>query len=196
MRIRDLRYLISFLILAVLIYSPLLAQQPELTAKCVTGQLSLKFKDSVSPQIVNGLVKTNIPSLDTLLKTLKVYSIRPIFPYEDNLSPGVKEAYFRHQLDRHYLIKFPDTIDLSSAKAVLATDANLVAISRNVVCEPMEIIPNDSLFPTQWALKDVNAPTGDIKATYAWELSRGAAGVRIAILDTGIDTATGSLKIA
>lgn len=41
------------------------------------------------------------------------------------------------------------------------------------------IIPNDTLYPNQWALPKINAPA-------AWDISTGSASVVIAIVDTGI----------
>jgi subtilisin family serine protease len=56
-------------------------------------------------------------------------------------------------------------------------------------------IPNDPYFGLQWALnntgQDINGPAGipdaDIDAPRAWDISRGRAGVIIAIVDTGVD---------
>ncbi|MFN3730107.1 MAG: S8 family serine peptidase [Fimbriimonadaceae bacterium] len=50
-------------------------------------------------------------------------------------------------------------------------------------------IPNDPHFPNQWALRNTDGrytPSEDIKATYAWEITRGSPTVVIAVIDTGI----------
>src|SRR3989337_440664 len=42
-----------------------------------------------------------------------------------------------------------------------------------------ETIPNDSLYPSQWALPVIRAPE-------AWDITRGSASIKVAIVDTGI----------
>ncbi len=57
------------------------------------------------------------------------------------------------------------------------------------------VIPNDSLFPILWGLKNtgqeingVNGTIGaDINATKAWEITTGSKDVVVAVLDTGVD---------
>lgn len=52
-------------------------------------------------------------------------------------------------------------------------------------------IPNDTLFGQQWALRNTGQRGGvageDIKATLAWDITRGNGTVTIAILDEGVD---------
>lgn len=52
-------------------------------------------------------------------------------------------------------------------------------------------IPNDSLFPQQWALRNTGQGGGiagqDIHAVNAWDISRGSNAITIAIIDEGVD---------
>ncbi len=53
-------------------------------------------------------------------------------------------------------------------------------------------VPNDPLFPSQWALKNTAQNPGwvvgaDLNAPLAWDLTTGSTAVKIAILDEGID---------
>jgi thermitase len=52
-------------------------------------------------------------------------------------------------------------------------------------------VPNDSLFPKQWALRNTGQRGGiagqDIHAVDAWDVTRGTQAVTIAILDEGVD---------
>ncbi len=54
-------------------------------------------------------------------------------------------------------------------------------------------IPNDPLFPQQWALRNTGQGGGiagqDIHAENAWNVSRGSAAITIAIIDEGVDYA-------
>jgi serine protease len=45
------------------------------------------------------------------------------------------------------------------------------------------LVPNDPLYPFQWALQD---PKGGVNAPTAWDLQTGSASVNVAVLDTGI----------
>jgi subtilisin family serine protease len=45
------------------------------------------------------------------------------------------------------------------------------------------LVPNDPLFPQQWALSD---PVGGVNAPTAWDLNTGSADVTVAVVDTGI----------
>lgn len=52
------------------------------------------------------------------------------------------------------------------------------------------VVPNDTVFGTQWALRNNGSPGvagADINATSGWEISKGSNQVTIAILDEGVD---------
>ncbi|MCS6981933.1 MAG: S8 family peptidase [Flavobacteriales bacterium] len=60
---------------------------------------------------------------------------------------------------------------------------------------------NDPLFPYQWALRNTGSPQqgygtpgADIKAESAWGITTGSPSVKIAILDSGVDTSHPDLK--
>ncbi|MEI5913407.1 MULTISPECIES: S8 family peptidase [Bacillus] len=52
-------------------------------------------------------------------------------------------------------------------------------------------VPNDSLFPKQWALRNTGQGGGiagqDIHATDAWDITKGSSNVIISIIDEGVD---------
>ena len=60
-------------------------------------------------------------------------------------------------------------------------------------------VPNDPLFPQQWALRNTGQGGGiagqDIRAVNAWDISRGTASITIAIIDEGVDYAHPDLNI-
>jgi len=60
-------------------------------------------------------------------------------------------------------------------------------------------IPNDPLFPQQWALRNTGQGGGtvgqDIHAVSAWDISRGSANITIAIIDEGVDYSHPDLNI-
>lgn len=60
-------------------------------------------------------------------------------------------------------------------------DSNIEYVEPDRILQPM-YVPNDTLYPQQWALSDV---TGGISAPDAWNRSTGS-GVVIAVIDTGV----------
>jgi len=61
-------------------------------------------------------------------------------------------------------------------------------------------VPNDPLFPQQWALRNTGQGGGiagqDVHAVNAWDISRGSASITIAIIDEGVDYAHPDLNIS
>ena len=62
----------------------------------------------------------------------------------------------------------------------LEKQPGVVYAEPNYYVTAQEVIPNDPAFPNQYGLERINAPA-------AWEITKGAAGVTIAILDSGVD---------
>ncbi len=62
----------------------------------------------------------------------------------------------------------------------LQKQPGVVYAEPNYYVTAQDVIPNDPAFPNQYGLERINAPA-------AWEITRGAAGVTIAIIDSGVD---------
>jgi subtilisin family serine protease len=69
---------------------------------------------------------------------------------------------------------------LQEALASLRSEPSVESVERDVFLEALDTVPNDALWSTQWGSRIVGAPR-------AWDASRGAPGVVIAVLDTGVD---------
>ena len=69
---------------------------------------------------------------------------------------------------------------VQQAIADLEKQPGVIYAEPNYYVTAQDVIPNDPAFPNQWGLLRINAPA-------AWEISRGAAGVTIAIIDSGVD---------
>jgi subtilisin family serine protease len=66
------------------------------------------------------------------------------------------------------------------ALASLRSEPSVARVERDVFLETLDTVPNDALWSTQWGPRLVGAPR-------AWDASRGAPAVVIAVLDTGVD---------
>jgi len=80
-------------------------------------------------------------------------------------------------------IGVPDS-QLAAMASILESDA-AVQYADPVRRVYAKLVPNDTLYPEQWALFD---PVGGINAPTAWSVQTGSAGIAIAIIDTGITT--------
>ena len=99
------------------------------------------------------------------------------------------------------------------SKLVLAKGTDVKAAIRQLQQNPLveyaqpnyikhiqQVIPNDAQFKSQWGLRNTGQTLGplentvsgtagaDIKATAAWDITKGDPGVVIAVIDTGVDT--------
>jgi thermitase len=79
------------------------------------------------------------------------------------------------------LVDVTGATSLESAARAYAADPNVLGASPDWVTKASEV-PNDPYFGNQWSLNTIHAPE-------AWNRSHGSTGVRIAILDTGINEA-------
>jgi subtilisin family serine protease len=66
-----------------------------------------------------------------------------------------------------------------AAAVALRADPSVAAAAPNYV-RRAQVTPNDALFTYQWGLRQIDAPG-------AWNVQRGAPGVVIAVLDSGVD---------
>jgi thermitase len=69
---------------------------------------------------------------------------------------------------------------VQKAIAELQKQPGVIYAEPNYYVTAQDVIPNDPAFPNQYGLERINAPA-------AWEITRGAAGVTIAIIDSGVD---------
>jgi subtilisin family serine protease len=66
------------------------------------------------------------------------------------------------------------------ALASLRTEPSVLAVEQDVLLSALDTVPNDALWSTQWGSRLVGAPR-------AWDATRGASTVVVAVLDTGVD---------
>jgi len=125
--------------------------------------------------------------------------------------PGIKEKDMA--LKTHGLEKIKDILKgkwtvarVPERKKVSEVIDELLKDRRVVWAEPDhiahiagEVLPNDSLFGQQWYLKNRGTIEGsiegaDVKATFAWDYTKGSEDVIVAVVDTGVDYEHPDLK--
>ncbi|MGI9026707.1 MAG: S8 family serine peptidase [Burkholderiaceae bacterium] len=99
-------------------------------------------------------------------------------------SMGTGFTYVRPMSGGAHVIRANQAISLSAARALtgqLMLDSNIAYIEPDRKLYPM-LAPNDTLYSQQWNLYEA---VGGINMPAAWNVTTGAAGVVIAVIDTG-----------
>ena len=112
-----------------------------------------------------------------------------------NQDNGVEIISKDRYAENQYLLRVGDT-SLSDAMdmANLYNAAELTIFAHPNFVSPLDFrqfIPNDPLFGNQWPHQNTGQSGGtadaDVDTTEAWEVTRGAAGTIIAVIDNGFD---------
>ncbi len=98
---------------------------------------------------------------------------------------GVALGYRRPMSGGAHVLKLPGALPDNAAWAIAA---RLAALPEVEFAQPDELrqpalLPNDPSYGQQW---DLSEPLGGIDVPAAWDISTGASGVVVAVLDTGI----------
>ena len=128
-------------------------------------------------------------------------SVKPVFSLVSNDEIGLK-----HGLDRWYRATYCESADLEGIMDILSRDERVEVVELNAIARlamwPDDGLPNDEWFhgnddwKCQWHLYNDDGlcwpgyatPDVDVDADSAWYLTIGSEGVKIAILDSGVDT--------
>jgi subtilisin family serine protease len=98
-------------------------------------------------------------------------------------------------LDRTFLLKLDPDTDIESAISELRLRDDVEYAEPNYRITLGSLIPNDARFFDQWGLKNFGFSVddipytmdADIKASEAWDITKGSPDVIVAVTDTGID---------
>jgi len=77
------------------------------------------------------------------------------------------------ELQRHPLVEYAEPNYIAHVKDTMSAEVALTV-------RAMDTIPNDPLYPSQWNLAKIGAPS-------AWDITTGSQSVVIAIIDSGVD---------
>jgi subtilisin family serine protease len=131
--------------------------------------------------------------LETLLEAFEVDTVSQAIP-DSILNDSVavcRTGEIVHFADLHnvYTLTVPDSLEQALADS-LAQQPGIAFAEVGHGIALQEVVPNDSLFYLQWALRNTGQSGGqpgeDIQATRAWELTTGSSSVRIGIVDEGV----------
>ncbi len=134
-------------------------------------------------RIAAGIPKTfGFNELDSQLSKLNCSSVCKIHSPvpESSKLQGTLQQQNAEAIEATYRLRFDDPQfdqakaikQLSGIKGVKAVVPNHLRFS--------QLIPNDSLYSSQWALPKINCPA-------AWDMNTGSSTVKVAIVDSGID---------
>ncbi|MEW6001326.1 MAG: S8 family serine peptidase [Nitrospirota bacterium] len=89
-------------------------------------------------------------------------------------------------------VRLPQGVSVKDAIVQYVSDPNVEYAEPNYVRCVASTVPNDTYFGDQWALLNTGTYASgtagaDIKATDAWDITRGNSNIVVAVVDTGID---------
>jgi hypothetical protein len=131
--------------------------------RCVPGQAIVKFAPALRVQL--GQSGNDIPGLCTSGAQLLRYERLMRHPDENAITRG---------LDLQYLLVFDPSVDMSALICDLSSSPQVEYACPNALLS-LDSIPNDTLYPEQWHLPDINAPR-------AWAVAHGDSNVLTAMI--------------
>ena len=144
----------------------------------VPGEVIVKFKEetpkNVKLELSSNRFTLGVPSLDSLNKVNNLFDVEPLSLTDS--SPVFKNVY---------KLSFPEDSDIKSIVESYENDKNIEYAEPNYIFHVLDNTPDDTYFPQQWALNQLN--DCDIDAPEAWDVETGDENIIIAIVDTGVD---------
>ena len=119
-----------------------------------------------------GVVTTSNPQLNALFSQVGVTKMERLHPLEENTQLGSSSG-----MNREYVLYFSSSLNVNQIVLQLQSDATIEVASPNYL-HMVDITPNDPEFSQQWGVTKVSMPQ-------AWDIQKGLASVRIAVLDAG-----------
>lgn len=143
-----------------------------------------------------GIIQTGQTSFDRILSTFGVVESTPLFP-PNNADLQLRQAL---GMDRIYLLTLAQDSDIPAMVAQLEGDPAVEYAEPDYVGSATgvgaidSVIPNDTYFNRQWGYRNTGTfPTGDtakagadIKAIFAWPITKGDSTIIVGVLDSGL----------
>ena len=181
-------------LLAIEITEPAVAQD---TSPYAPGVVIVKYRERPSSLNKSSIrLSSGFPKVDEVIQRSNVLENKALFVTgkadpESNASIG---------LDHIFILRFTPSVDvraiideLSKLQDVEYAEPDYIGQGAGVAI-PDSMIPNDTYFDRQWALRNtgsnlsINSGTvgADIKATMAWPICKGDTNIIVADLDSGL----------
>jgi len=131
------------------------------------------------PSLVRAQGRTGVFGVDRLLARFGAVAIEPEFPGAEPPAPGSGAEDLR----AYYIVQLPAGVALPEALGAFRAEAS-VRGADPIGVFPVQFVPNDSLFPLQYAFSQTSDRDSDLPE--AWDLTPGDTSVVVAIIDTGV----------
>ncbi|MGJ4732882.1 S8 family serine peptidase [Leptospira levettii] len=129
--------------------------------------------------------KVGIQEIDAILEKYSLLSILPFVADDTNVDPETAKLI---GLDRTYFLLFEAKVDLLQVNFALTNKPDIEWVTTNSKSEP-DMVPDDPEANTGcfFCSKFQSAYLTAINAYNGWNITTGSSGVKIAVIDTGID---------
>lgn len=174
-----IRKYFKLFIFLVISYSVVFGSNSKYKQEYVPGDLIVKFtEESNNNDLIvfeknKQSINIKLHEIDSLNTSYKLSSCKKLY----------KKKYRNDQIlgrDRTYILKFSNKTDMETIAELYRQNPNVEIASPNYIFD-INLEPNDTYYKLQWALPKMNMPD-------AWEITQGNSSVKIAIIDTGVDT--------
>src|SRR3954471_1991054 len=137
------------------------------TDKFVPGQLIVRYKDVLAAPRTGAAATTS------------------------STMSGAKIAHSFRKIRNLRVVQLPDGVSVQQGLDELRADPNVLYAEPDYIVHTDEVVPNDTIFPQLWGMKNTGQSGGtvdaDIDATDAWSLTTGSNNVIVGTIDSGLD---------
>jgi subtilisin family serine protease len=182
--------LLIFSALLPLVETTKIEIKKEKSINYIQGEIIVKFKAGVNLElsVQNNLVITGIDSIDNLNIKYKVHEIQ--LAILGNLIPKNMELIKKIGLDRIYTFHIDNEVNILEACEKYNDNPKVEYAELSYFGQGC-LTPNDTNFNLQYGLHNTGQTGGsvdaDIDAPEGWNIETGEQGVKIAIIDSGIE---------
>jgi|CXWL01.1.fsa_nt_gi thermitase len=168
----------------------------------VKGKVLVKFRQLPTTMDTQGAfaAKMSVLSGDqqNLLSKYKVTGLKRVFgdipaPTTAKFSLQANSVVAVPNLYTWCVLTVSSSTDIEALAAQLKQEPSVETAEPNYLSQLFEVTPDDTQFAAQWHHKNTGQTGGtlgaDIKSSFVWTSTTGTSGLKIAILDTGINTA-------
>jgi len=144
-----------------------------------------KFIEGISKEDCVRYVEKDVPvsAVKTVKRVVVGFEDETSIPVQDTLISEYDSSVLKRSEALNFVVVLVDAEDAERFISEVSKEAVVRYAEVDVPVHALEsamYVPNDPLYPSQWGPQN-------IKADLAWDIEQGSLGVKIAIVDTGID---------